>query len=137
MQETADVFIILCRTGLHYGDFKDFVKQYSTALRKGLDGEYWVMKERIKTDVKIHVPIFDEVTQIFDKYGGWDKLPLRPLTKFNEYLKLIAAEVRLHEELSSKAGRKTFTDWRYNTLMLSTDAVKVVLGRKSASGLEV
>jgi integrase len=139
VQETADVFIILCRTGFHYGDLKDFVKKYTTALRKGVDGEFWVMKERIKTDVKIHVPIFDEVTQIVDKYGGWDKLPLRPLTKFNDYLKLIAAEPKLDlpEDLSSKAGRKTFTDWCYNTLHLSTDAVKVVLGRKSASGLDV
>jgi integrase len=137
VQETADVFVILCRTGFHYGDLKDFVKQYTTALRKGVDGEFWVIKDRIKTEVKIHVPIFDEVTLIVDKYGGWEKLPLRPLTKFNDYLKLIAAELDLPEDLSSKAGRKTFTDWCYNTLHLSTDAVKVVLGRKSASGLEV
>jgi hypothetical protein len=136
-QETADVFIILCRSGFHYGDLVDFVKKYRTAIKQGLDGQPWIVKERIKTEVKIHVPVFEEVQQVVDKYGGWEKLPIRPPQRFNLYLKNVADEVGLHEELSSKAGRKTFTDWCFNKLMLSTDAVKVVLGRKSAAGLHV
>jgi len=136
-QETADVFIILCRSGFHYGDLVDFVKKYRTAIKQGLDGQPWIVKDRIKTEVKIHVPVFEEVQQVVDKYGGWEKLPIRPPQRFNLYLKNVADEVGLHEELSSKAGRKTFTDWCFNKLMLSTDAVKVVLGRKSAAGLHV
>jgi hypothetical protein len=136
-QETADVFVILCRSGFHYGDLVDFVKKYRTAIKLGLDGQPWIVKERIKTEVKIHVPVFEEVQQVVDKYGGWENLPIRPPQRFNLYLKNVADEVGLHEELSSKAGRKTFTDWCFNKLMLSTDAVKVVLGRKSAAGLHV
>jgi hypothetical protein len=136
-QETADVFIILCRSGFHYGDLVDFVKKYRTAIKQGLDGQPWIVKDRIKTEVKIHVPVFEEVQQVVDKYGGWENLPIRPPQRFNLYLKNVADEVGLHEELSSKAGRKTFTDWCFNKLMLSTDAVKVVLGRKSAAGLHV
>ncbi len=137
VQETADVLVILCRSGFHYGDLIDFVNQHQTALQTGLDGEPWLVKQRIKTEVKIHVPVFEEVKQIVDKYGGWEQLPIRPRPKFNEFLKLVAAELDLPEDLSSKAGRKTFTDWCYNTLMLSTDVVKVLLGRKSDKGLEV
>ena len=137
LQQTADVFIILCRCGFHYGDLEDFVKKYETALRKGLDGELWMMKDRIKTQVAIRVPVFEEVNQIVAKYGGWEKLPMRSLTQFNEWLKFVAAALDLPEDLSSKAGRKTFTDWCYNTLMLSTDSVKVLLGRKTDKGLEV
>lgn len=59
------------------------------------------------------------------------------MSQFNEWLKFVAAALDLPESLSSKAGRKTFTDWCYNTLLLTTDSVKVLLGRKSASGLEV
>lgn len=137
LQETADVFIILCRSGFHYGDLEDFVAQHETALRQGVDGNLWMMKKRIKTEVAIRVPQFEEVEQIVSKYGGWEKLPLKPLSKFNHWLKLVAAEADLPETLSSKAGRKTFTDWCFNVKMLSTDAVKVLLGRKSDKGLEV
>lgn len=137
LQQAADVFIILCRCGFHYGDLEDFVLKHKTALRKGVDGELWMIKDRIKTEVSIRVPQFEEVKQIVDKYGGWEKLPLKPLAKFNNWLKLVAAELNLPEKLSSKAGRKTFTDWCFNTLLLSTDSVKVLLGRKSDKGLEV
>lgn len=137
MQEAADIFIILCRCGFHYGDLEDFVKQHKTALRKGVDGKPWMIKNRIKTEVAIRVPEFSEVREIVAKYGGWEKLPLKSLTKFNTWLKLVAATLDLPEDLSSKIGRKTFTNWCYNTLMLSTDSVKVLLGRKSDKGLEV
>jgi hypothetical protein len=52
-------------------------------------------------------------------------------------LKLVAAELDLLEELSSKAGRRTFTDWCFNVLLLSTPSVLVLLGQKSAKGLDV
>ncbi|QIP14772.1 hypothetical protein G8759_20185 [Spirosoma aureum] len=137
LQQIADVFVILCRTGFHYGDLQDFIKQHKTATRRGIDGEVWIMKARIKTEVTSKVPVFDEVNEIIQKYGGWEKLPLVSLPKFNFWLKLLAAELNLHPDLSSKAGRKTFTDWCFNTLNLTTDAVIVLLGRKTADGLEV
>ncbi|MCX6216466.1 phage integrase SAM-like domain-containing protein [Spirosoma sp.] len=137
IQQAADVFIILCRCGFHYGDLLDFVKKHKTALRKGVDGDLWMIKDRIKTEVSQRVPQFEEVKTIVDKYGGWEKLPLTSLAKFNTWLKLVAAELNLPSDLSSKAGRKTFTDWCFNTLLLSTDSIKVLLGRKSDKGLEV
>ncbi|MGV3560747.1 phage integrase SAM-like domain-containing protein [Larkinella arboricola] len=137
LQEVADVFVVLCRTGFHYGDLKDLVKQHRTALQRGIDGETWLIKKRIKTKVAARVPVFKEVSEIVQKYGGWENLPMRPLSKFNDRLKLVAAELNLHPDLSSKAGRKTFTDWCFNELNLTTDAVMVLLGRKSSKGLEV
>ena len=137
LQQAADIFVILCRSGFHYGDLTDFVQKSKTAVRKGLDGETWLIKDRIKTEVSIRVPQFDEVKTIIDKYGGWEKLPLTSLPKFNYWLKVIAGKLDLPQDLSSKAGRKTFTDWCFNTLLLSTDSVKVVLGRKTDKGLEV
>lgn len=136
-QEAADMFIIYCRTGFHYGDLKDFIKQYQTALRRGIDGKPWLIKDRIKTEVTARVPQFKEVEAIVEKYGGWEKLPVKANKTMNDWLKLIAGELRFNPDLSTKAGRKTFTDWCYNTLGLSTEAVKVMLGRKSEKGLEV
>lgn len=137
LQETADVFIILCRSGFHYGDLVDLVAKHKTSIRQGLDDKPWLIKKRIKTEVAIRVPLFDEVKAIVERYGGWEKLPLRPLPSFNEFLKVVAAQVDLPAKLTSKAGRKTFTDWCFNVLGLSTDAILVLLGRKSSKGLEV
>ncbi len=137
LQKAADIFIVLCRTGFHYNDLRDLIAQHQTAVRRGLDDKVWIMKERIKTEVMTKVPQFDEVAEIVQKYGGWEKLPFVSLPKFNFWLKAIAAELHFNPELSSKAGRKTFTDWCYNKLHLTTDAVKVMLGRRSDKGLEV
>ncbi len=137
LQQTADIMVILCRTGYHYGDLEDFVKEHKTALQQGIDGKPWLIKKRIKTKVAARVPQFNEVKQIVEKYGGWEHLPIRPLSKFNDLLKLVAAALDLPPELSSKAGCKTFTDWCFNELHLTTDAVMVLLGRKSSKGLEV
>ncbi|UHG93360.1 phage integrase SAM-like domain-containing protein [Spirosoma oryzicola] len=136
-QEVADLFIIYCRTGFHYGDLKDFIDQYQTALQRGIDGKPWLIKERIKTEVTARVPQFKEVDAIVEKYGGWERLPVKSNKTMNDWLKIIAAELGFHPDLSTKAGRKTFTDWCYNTLGLTTEAVKVMLGRKSEKGLEV
>ena len=137
LQEVADVFVILCRCGFHFGDLKDLILKHKTALRTGVDGQPWIVKDRIKTEVSARTPVFEEVSQVVTKYGGWEKLPLKSLPKFNGLLKVIAAQLDFPEDLSSKAGRKTFTDWCFNSLMLSTDSIKVLLGRKSDKGLEV
>lgn len=136
-QEVADMFILYCRTGFHFGDLNDFIKHYQTALRRGIDGEVWLIKDRIKTEVTARVPQFREVSDIVKKYNGWENLPLKSNKTMNAWLKLIAAELGFHPGLSTKAGRKTFTDWCFNTLNLTTDAVKVLLGRLSDKGLEV
>lgn len=137
MQQVADVFVILCRTGFHYGDLVDLANKHASTLQKGIDGQMWIIKKRIKTDIPTRLPLFDEVAEIVDKYGGWDKLPLLHSSAFNRWLKLIAGEMKFHPNLSSKAGRKTFTDWCFNTLGLSTDAILPMLGRTSAGGLKV
>ncbi|WP_164851200.1 phage integrase SAM-like domain-containing protein [Larkinella soli] len=137
MQEVADIFILYCRTGFHYGDLIDFVKQYKQTLQRGIDGRPWLIKERIKTEVEARVPQFAEVAEIVEKYGGWEKLPVKANKTMNDWLKLIAAELDLPPGLSTKAGRKTFTDWCFNSLGLSKEAVMVMLGRKSDKGLDV
>jgi len=137
MQEVADIFIIYCRTGFHYGDLNDFVTKHRQALQRGIDGKLWLIKDRIKTQVSIRVPQFNEVADVVAKYGGWEKLPVKSNKTMNDWLKLIAAELDLPPDLSTKAGRKTFTDWCFNTLGLSKEAVMVMLGRRSDKGLHV
>ncbi|MDI9873189.1 phage integrase SAM-like domain-containing protein [Flectobacillus rivi] len=135
-QEVADVFIVYCRTGFHYQDLRNIQTDYKKAIVEGLDGKDWIFWERVKTNVKAKVPFFKEVNDIIEKYGGWENLPIKSNQKMNTWLKIIAAELDFHEDLSVKAGRKTLTDWLLNVKGWSKEAVKVLLGLKSDRSLE-
>lgn len=140
-QEVADVFILYCRTGFHYADLKEIIKNtqndsVNKAERRGIDGEKWLYKARTKTNVTAKVPFFEEVHQIIAKYGGWHNIPIKSNAKMNSTLKLIADELGFPEELilkiSVKAGRKTFTDWLLNVKGWTIDSVMILLGIKNA-----
>ncbi|GAA4461339.1 hypothetical protein GCM10023189_36760 [Nibrella saemangeumensis] len=54
----------------------------------------------------------------------------------NEGLKLIAAERNFRPKLFTKAGQKSFTDWCFTTLGLTTDVLKVLQVSKSDKDLK-
>lgn len=139
-QEVADVFVIYCRTGFHYEDLRQIIKNHQNSVKTGINGKMWLYKAREKTNVVAKVPYFEEVEEILAKYGGWDKLPIKSNDTMNDYLKLIAEELYFPEELclklSVKAGRKTLTDWLFNVKGWTTDAVKILLGIKNSRYVE-
>ncbi len=145
-QEVADVFAIYCRTGFHYTDLKQVIENPSAFLKKGLDGNTWIYKPREKTEVKAKVPIafFKEINPIIEKYGGWEKLPMKQNTHLNQWLKICAADINMHlpeelkiyEFLSVKHGRGTMTDYWFNELGNNDNSLLPILGRKSKAGLE-
>ncbi|MEA5402591.1 phage integrase SAM-like domain-containing protein [Arcicella sp. DC2W] len=140
-QEVADVFVLYCRTGFHYADLKEIIKNtqndsnINKAERKGIDGEKWLFKARVKTTVTAKVPYFQEVHEIIEKYGGWQNIPIKSNAKMNDTLKLIADELGFPEELilkiSVKAGRKTLSDWLLNVKGWTNEALMVLLGIKN------
>ncbi len=139
-QEVADVFVIYCRTGFHYADLRDIINNHAAAVKTGINGKQWLHKARQKTSVVAKVPYFEEVEEILQKYGGWDKIPLKANATMNDYLKLIAEELNFPEKLclklSVKAGRKTLTDWLLNVKGWTVDAVKVLLGIRNSRYVE-
>lgn len=120
-QEVADVFAIYCRTGFHYTDLKQVIENPSQYIRNGLDGKKWIYKPREKTEVVAKVPYmaFEEIAKIVEKYGGWEKLPIKQNHKMNEVLKICVVEMNLYlpddkkiyEFLSVKHGRCSMTDY--------------------------
>ena len=145
-QEVADFFALCCLTGFHYIDLVQVVKNPSNYLRPGLDGKMWIYKPRQKTKIMAKVPIayFQTIEQIVDKYGGWDKIPVKQNHYVNAWLKICVAEINLHlpdgqkiyEKLSVKHGRCTFTDTWFNVLGKETAALLPILGRTTSWGLD-
>lgn len=69
----ADLFVLNARTGFHYQDLIQIIKNPSDYIVTGIDGKQWIIKPRQKTEVEAKVPIdqFKEVKEIVSKYGGW------------------------------------------------------------------
>ncbi|MDQ1085627.1 phage integrase SAM-like domain-containing protein [Siphonobacter sp. SORGH_AS_1065] len=141
LQQVVDVFIVYCRTGFHYQDLKDMARLAESRVHTGIDKTDWITHPRIKTGYKAKLPVFEEVRPILAKYGGWENLPIKSNKTMNDWLKIMAAEMKFPEPLASKIsvkiGRKTFTDWAMNELGMTKDAIAVMLGRKTTRGLEV
>ena len=140
LQRTADTFIVYCRTGFHYEDLRGVARNIDQALHIDDQGRQWIHWRRIKTGIMARVSIFPEVLEIVEKYGGWQNLPFSSNVKMNDYLKLVALELKFPEPLASvmsiKTGRKTFSDYLLNILGWRRGAVKVVLGLKTDRSLD-
>ena len=145
-QKVADLFVLYSRTGFHYQDLMQIIKDPDPHIVTGIDGKKWIFKFRQKTEIEAKIPIdrFPEINVIVDKYGGWAKLPRYANTKMNEWLKLCTAEVNLqlvraqhiYPLLSVKHGRSSFCDYCLNELGFGTKPLITMMGRVSEAELE-
>lgn len=123
LEKARDIFLFLCFTGLHIGDYLGLKKEHFQVI----DGFVWLIKERKKTfdehlstvEQKMH----PRAIEIISKYGGQVEavfegkgrkrrqisgLPYMHDVKFNERLKVLEQMAGINMGLSSKMGRKTF-----------------------------
>jgi hypothetical protein len=145
-QRIADLFVLYARTGFHYQDLIQIIKNHKQYIITGIDGKQWIGKPRQKTEIEAKVPIsrFPEIMQIVNKYGGWANVPTYSNGKMNDWLKICAAEInmklvpaqQIYAQLSAKHGRTSFCDYCLNELGLSREALLTMMGRVSAAELD-
>ncbi|WP_285544964.1 phage integrase SAM-like domain-containing protein [Dyadobacter frigoris] len=145
-QIVADLFVLYARTGFHYQDLMQIIKDPDEYIYTGIDSNQWIIKPRQKTQVDAKLPIqnFMEIKEIVDKYQGWKNLPTFTNSTMNMWLKVCAAEVnlklnraqRIYPKLSVKHGRTSFCDYCLNELGIARDALLTMMGRVSAAELE-
>lgn len=146
-QLVADVFILYCRTGFHYSDLRQVIKNPDLYFRKGLDGNIWIYKPREKTEeiAKIPIEAFDKsIKPIIDKFGGWKNVHIPSNNTMNDWLKICVAqinfylpqELKIYEGLSVKHGRTTCSYYWINVLGRTKESLLPILGRKSDWGLD-
>jgi site-specific recombinase XerD len=107
-----DVFLFCCYTGFAYADVSQF--DYDAVI-KGLDGEYWISKNRQKTGIKESVPLLPIALEIIERYRENEHcktfnklLPVNSNQKYNAYLKEIADICGINKHLTSHIARHTF-----------------------------
>ncbi|KVV14603.1 site-specific integrase [Flavobacterium sp. TAB 87] len=135
-----DVFVFQCYTGLAYIDAYQLKK---TDIKKGIDGELWIMSERQKSGSKTNIPLLPQALALTKKYKEHPLclqrstvLPVSSNQKMNEYLKEIANLCGFPFTLNTHMARRTFA----STVTLKNNVpihiVKEMLGHQSVKQTE-
>ena len=110
----------------------------------GIDGEYWIMGERIKTGTSFKIPLLPKALEIIRKYEEHPRtvmqntlLPKLSNQKLNSYLKEIADLCSIQKNLTFHMARHTFA----TTVTLSNgvpiETVSKLLGHTKLSTTQI
>lgn len=135
IQLVKDLFLIQCYTGL---SFSDLAGLNGSNVTTGIDGNQWIIKNRLKTDVRSAIPLLPKALELIVKYNpdykvDIDKqlLPLYNIQRYNAYLKEIADLCGITKVLSSHAGRRTFASTVALTNGISIESISQMLGHSN------
>jgi site-specific recombinase XerD len=135
LEEVRDCYVAMCYTGYAY---KDAALLSTENIQLMIDGNRWLIKNRVKTECKENVPILPVVAELINKYKNhpycakYNKLfPIHSNQKFNDYLKEVAAICGINKNLTTHTARHTFA----TTVTLSNgvpiETVSALLGHSS------
>ncbi|WP_179367658.1 site-specific integrase [Winogradskyella forsetii] len=107
-----DLFVFSCYTGISYSDIVELTK---TNIKVGIDGNPWIMANRVKTGTPFKIPLLPSAAVLIEKYrehprtqGTSNLLPHLSNQKLNSYLKEIADLCSIKKNLTFHMARHTF-----------------------------
>ncbi len=135
LQLVKDLFLVQCYTGL---SFIDLAELKCSDVTTGIDGNQWIIKNRMKTDVRSAIPLLPKALSIILEYNPDYKithseplLPVYSIQKYNSYLKEIADFCGINKELTSHAGRRTFASTVALGNGISIESIAQMLGHST------
>jgi site-specific recombinase XerD len=139
LKYTKDFFVFQLYTGLAYSDMLDLK---TDDIVKGIDSEYWIIKNRVKTDTKITVPLLPLTLDIIFRYADLSisektVFPSISNQKINKNLKELGALAKIKQPLSTHLARHSAatTIWLQNGI--SIEVVSKMLGHTKISTTQV
>jgi integrase len=134
LAEVRDIYLFCCFTGYAYTDVLHLTPDN---LVIGIDGERWIMKDRMKTQTAERVPLLPILLEIIDLYkeslyckAYGHLLPVNSNQRYNVYLQEIAIVCGIKKHLTTHTARHTFA----TTVTLENDVpietVSQMLGHK-------
>lgn len=131
-----DLFLFQCYTGL---SFSDLMELKGINLTTGIDGNYWIIKNRLKTDVRSAIPLLPKALIILNKHNcnylnnlSESLFKVGKIQSYNAYLKQIADFTGIQKQLSSHAGRRTFASTVALTNGISIESIAKMLGHSNS-----
>lgn len=135
-----DVFVFQCYTGLAYVDVYNLKK---SDIKKGDDGELWILSERQKTGSSFKVPLLPQALRIIQRYEQHPVclkrntvLPVISNQRMNGYLKEIGDLCSIDTTLNTHKARRTFGSTVTLNNSVPIHIVKEMLGHSSVKQTE-
>lgn len=135
LQLVKDLFLVQCFTGL---SFSDLVNLKGLDIITGIDGNLWIIKNRLKTSIRSTIPLLPKVIDLINKYSPdyktfYDKeiFPNYSIQSYNSYLREIMDQCGINKPLSSHAGRRTFATTVALSNGISIESIAQMLGHSS------
>lgn len=130
-----DAFVFACYTGLAYVDIASLTNENISI---GIDGLYWIMTYRVKTDTKTNIPLLPKALSIIQKYKDHpfakaknQIIPIPSNQKVNAYLKELAIICGINKNLTFHLARHTFATTVTLTNGVPIESVSQMLGHKN------
>jgi site-specific recombinase XerD len=134
LDRIRDILIILTCTGVHWADY---LLLDESNLYIDQEGDLIYCANRQKTDNTamnvINVPL---AKKIIEKYGGSSKLPKMSNQKFNDYIKVLFAHLKINKYGSAKIGRKSLADYHTNEDPKPDGVIMKMMGLGDARSLD-
>jgi integrase len=131
LDKERDALVFSCLTGMHDADYK--ARDYQVEQRKN---GVWLKGVRKKTGTRFELPLDPIGVAIIKKYGGVKGLPALTNVRRNIRLKQLGTLAGVPVILTTKIGRKTFTDRMLNELGYDPLDVASMLGHKDLKNLK-
>lgn len=130
-----DIFVFSCYTGLAY---IDVIGLTQSNIRKGIDGNDWLVVDRKKTGTQSRIIILPIANEIINKYKdhplveeNGSLLPIYSNQRMNAYLKEIATLCEINKNLNFHLARHTFATTITLKNGVPIETVSAMLGHKS------
>ena len=134
LESVRDIFVFCCFTGLAFIDVKQ-LKRSEVCI--GIDGKYWIQKNRQKSGVPSKIPLLPVTLHILEKYKSDPVcsakdvlLPVLSNQKYNAYLKELADICHIEKKLTSHTARHTFGTTVTLSNRVPIESVKEMMGHK-------
>ncbi|MCT4590446.1 MAG: site-specific integrase [Carboxylicivirga sp.] len=135
LDTVRDIFIFSCYSGLAYIDVANLTMDN---IRKGIDGNLWIITQRQKTKVPSIVPLLPKALAIIDKYKFYPAkkteeniLPNLSNQKLNAYLKELADLASINKNLTFHTARHTFATTVTLANGVPIESISSMLGHKN------
>ena len=136
-----DMYVFSCYTGL---PFSDMEKLTPADISTGIDGEKWIIYNRVKTGNRTAIPLLPVPLSIIDKYKNYPVnvnkgrlLPVYSNQKINGYLKEVAAICGIEKTLTFHTARHTFATTVTLTNDVPIETVSKMLGHTSIKTTQI
>lgn len=139
-QKAVDIFLFLCGSGCDYCDYLNLTNE--SILKKG--NILMLNHERQKTVTYLNdysrtaKPILKQTAiKVLEKYGSIEEMPrFKHIQDVNDLIQGVAERLKIKTHLTTKRGRKTFTNISINKELHTDEQTAYQLGHSSTKQLK-